>query len=377
MIIYLYLLLFIIVVKYFVLNLNSNRIVAVKTTNFVIVLMTILYAIIKIILNQDAGKWGTDQFSYYYYSFLPLRDLTWHEFYTQYISQREFSFKFILWLIINIKKLNFLEFQIVTFLIEILPVYFISKFINKGREFDIILFTFLVYPFFANGATNVLRQGLAISILMIGYLWTLKDLEEPGKFRIISLGFVFFATTFHQTSLILSVLWVITVVFRKKISIKYYWAAFWIFAILDVTNTNQVLFGSIGSLFSDNYDLYINPEVQANYGSGSKYMFVLISIFLAVVLNFFLGQVSETNKLKAEVLFKQYLGSASAFFAFSFIAFSDRVGMYAWTIAPMIAFYMIDKTEDSLQRRVHLVLIPIVCMLIGYGMSSGSYFVNR
>nr|MWN21439.1 hypothetical protein [Leuconostoc lactis] len=77
---------------------------------------------------------------------------------------------------------------------------YINPFINKGREIDIILFTFLVYPFFANGATNVLRQGLAISILMIGYLWTLKDLEEPGKFRIISLGFVFFAMSYYYHS---------------------------------------------------------------------------------------------------------------------------------------------------------------------------------
>ncbi|MCC2744916.1 EpsG family protein [Leuconostoc lactis] len=350
---------------------------AVKATNFIIVLMIMLYAIIKIILNQDAGKWGTDQVSYYYHYFLPLRNITWHEFYTQYSLQREFGFRFILWLISNIKSLNFLEFQIITFFIEILPVYFISKFINKGRELDIILFTFLVYPFFANGATNVLRQGLAISILMIGYLWTLKDLEESTKIRIISLGFVFFATTFHQTALILSALWVLTIVFRKKIRTKYYWATFLIFAILDITNTNQVLFGTIGSLFSDNYDLYTNTEVQASYGLGSKYMFVLISIFLAVALNFLLRRVNEGDKLKAELLFKQYLGSTSAFFAFSFIAFSDRVGMYAWAIAPMIAFYMIDKTEDSLQRRIHLVLIPIVCMLIGYGMSSGSYFVNR
>lgn len=377
MIIYLYSLLFIIVVKYFVLNLDSNKNTVVKSINFIIVLMIILYAIIKIILNQDVGKWGTDQFSYYYHSFLPLRDLTWHEFYTQYSLQREFGFSFILWLLANIKRLSFLEFQIVTFLIEILPVYFFSKFINKGREFDIILFTFLVYPFFANGATNVLRQGLAISILMIGYLWTLKDLKEHGKFRIISLVFVFFATTFHQTSLILSLLWIVTVVTRKKISTKYYWATFWIFAILDITNINQVLFGSIGPLFSDNYDLYSNAEVQASYGSGSKYMFVLISVFLAVVLNFLLKRVRETGRLNAELLFKQYLGSTSAFFAFSFIAFSDRVGLYAWAIAPMIAFYMLDKTEDSLQRRVHLILIPIVCMLIGYGMSSGSYFVNR
>lgn len=377
MIIYLYSLLFVIGVKYFVLNLNLNKNVAVKTTNFVIVLMVILYAIIKIVLNQDAGKWGTDQVSYYYHSFLPLRNITWHEFYTQYSLQREFGFRFILWLLANIKSLNFLEFQIIIFFIEILPIYFISKFINKGRELDIILFTFLVYPFFANGATNVLRQGLAISILMIGYLWTLKGLEESNKIRIISLGFVFFATTFHQTALILSALWVLTIVFRKKISTKYYWATFLIFAILDITNTNQVLFGTIGALFSDNYDLYTNAAVQASYGFGSKYMFVLISIFLAVVLNFLLRRVNEGDKLKAELLFKQYLGSASSFFAFSFIAFSDRVGMYAWTIAPMIAFYMIDKTEDSLQRRIHLVLIPIVCMLIGYGMSSGSYFVNR
>ncbi len=377
MIIYLYLLLFIIVVKYFVMNIDSDKIVVLKSTNFVIVLMIILYAIIKIILNQNTGKSGTDQFNYYYHFFLPLRDITWHDFYTRYISKKEFGFNLIMWSIVNIKRLTFLEFQIVTFLIEIIPVYFISRFINKGRENDIILLTFLVYPFFANGATNVLRQGLAIGILMIGYLWALKNFEESGKFKIISLAFVFLATTFHQTSLILCLMWILTIATRKVISVKYYWTIFWIFAILDITNVNQILFGSIGSLFSDNYDVYTNPTTQAIYGSGSKYVFVLVSILLAVALNFLLRHVNEVDKLKSELLFKQYLGSASAFFAFSFIAFSDRVGMYGWTIAPMIAFYMIDKTDDSIKRRIYLVLIPIICTLVGYGMSSGSYFVNR
>ena len=81
MIIYLYLLLFIIVIKYFVMNIDSNKDVVVKATNSVIVLMIILYAIIKIILNQNIGKWGTDQLAYYYHFFLPLRDITWHDFY--------------------------------------------------------------------------------------------------------------------------------------------------------------------------------------------------------------------------------------------------------------------------------------------------------
>ncbi|MBZ5987865.1 EpsG family protein [Leuconostoc gasicomitatum] len=372
-IIFLYFLLFVIVVKRSVLNINSRS----QIIDFIIVLVIILYSILKIYFNQDAGNWGTDQYTYYYHFFLPLRDITWSEFISTNFTQKEFGFKLVLWIIINVKVLTFLQFQIVMFLLELIPIFIISRFINHNKEIDIILFTFIVYPFFANGATNVLRQGLALGLLMIAYLWSLKNSNEKGIFKQFTMLFIVVASFFHQTALMLALMWLFIIFTRKRIKLHCFWIISIIFGFLDITNINQRLFGSIGSMFSDNYDLYIDPTAQANYGLGSKYSFVFISFLLAVILNYLFKQVKYEEKEKAELLLKQYLGSVSAFFAFSFIAFADRIGMYAWTVAPMIAFYFIDKMDESKPRRFFLVMIPIFCLLIGYGMSSGSYFVNR
>lgn len=373
MIILLYFLLFVVVVKRSVLDINSKS----QILDFIIVLFIMLYAALKIYFNQATSNWGTDQYTYYYHFFLPLRNITWSEFISNNVSQKELGFKLILWIIVNIKLLTFLQFQIVTFLLELVPIFIASHFINHNKEMDVILFTFIVYPFFANGATNVLRQGLALGILMIAYLWSIKNSEERSIFKYFSILFILVASFFHQTALMFAIMWMLVIFTRKKVKLYYFWIITIILGLLDITNLNQRLFGSIASIFSDNYDLYIDSTAQANYGTGSKYAFVFISFLLAVILNYLFKQVKYEEKEKAELLLKQYLGSVSAFFAFSYIAFADRVGMYAWTIAPIIAFYFIDKMDESKPRRFFLVMVPIFCLLIGYGMSSGSYFVNR
>lgn len=373
MIIFLYFLLFVIVVKRSVLVINSRS----QILDYIIVLFIMLYAILKIYFNQATSNWGTDQLTYYYHFFLPLKDMTLSEFIATNLSQKEWGFKLVLWIIVNIKVLTFLQFQIVMFLVELLPIFIVSRFINHNKDMDIILFSFIVYPFFANGSTNVLRQGLALGILMIAYLWVLKKSEGEDNFKHLSILFVIVASIFHQTAVMLAILWLLIIFTRRKIKLSIFWIISIAFGVLDITNLNKQLFGSFGSMFSDNYDLYTTSTVQESYGSGSKYAFVFVSFLLAIILNYFLRQVANENKAKAELLLKQYLGSIAAFFAFSFIAFADRVGMYAWTIAPMIAFYFIDKMDESKPKRFFLVLVPIFCTLLGYGMSSGSYFVNR
>ncbi|WP_260153074.1 EpsG family protein [Leuconostoc citreum] len=373
MIIFLYLLLFIVIIKYLILKVDSTT----NVVNFILLFSIVIYAVLKIYNNQLTSNWGTDQYTYYYQFFLPLRGVSWPQFWMGNIGDKEFGFKLVLWLIMQVKVLSFLQFQIVTFIIETIPIFLVSIFINKNKNIDIIIFSFIMYPFFVNGATNVLRQGLAVGVLMAAYLWTIENINTSTVIKPISIASVLVAASFHQTAVILALLWIVVVFTRKKIKIAYFWLIAFIFTILALTNINQNLFGSIGSLFSDNYDLYINPDARINYGSSSKNSFIIISWLIAIILNFLLKKVDNINKNTAELLLKQYLGSMSAFFAFSFIAFADRVGMYAWAIAPMIAFYYIDNIKNEQEKRILLVLIPIFSILIGYGMSSGSYFVNR
>lgn len=253
------------------------------------------------------------------------------------------------------KIVNFFGFSERGFLFLIAALQTILWFIclNKylsSTKLLIALFFFISFFVTYNAGANVLRQGIAIPLAFIAGSFYLQ------RSYFISMVLFFIASTFHTTSLIVLLSFLIS---YRFVSIKYYFLAFLLITILSFLDVFAKFITVIPGV-DDSYSHILNATEKYEVGFRFEFwVFTSIPIMLYFLLN-------NDGKVKNDLLFKIYLTFSGIFVAAFSIPYSDRFGLYAWMFMIILIPNLIGNYKFRLFNDYKLFLIVI--SLLGGGM---------
>ncbi|WP_318439208.1 EpsG family protein [Photobacterium leiognathi] len=217
---------------------------------------------------------------------------------------------------------------------------------NKRLALAVLTFISLFCSY--NLGANVLRQGLAIPLILIAI-----KLLDNRKF-IFSFIFILISISFHQSSLILLFSYLISLL---DIKVKGYIIFFFVLSLLSYLGVFQHISNVLSVSFSS-YSHILSDNSFENYHVGFRVDFWLYTS-LILVLYFLLN---EDSKEKYSKLIKIYIINFSVFIVMFDIPYSDRVGVYCWSLYPFVLASFLGGYKYKIMNNelVYIFLISIM-----------------
>lgn len=235
----------------------------------------------------------------------------------------EWLFRFMAWFTTQIFPNSvFLLFVLLINLILVISFYRFYE--NKILSiFSILIYTYS--PLFFSMSTNILRQMLVISLILL----VLTLYKEK---KVINLIF----PMIHLSSIVI----VIFIYIHNFIKTKYFIYFTLICIILFITNINSMIFSSL-PIVSD----YTDQQSFTNYGGQPNRLdFLIFTLFIVL-----LSAILYKAKCLSIIWFKYSLFSASYYFMFGFQAFSERYAIYNW----IMLIFLAPLVLQLLKRRIY------------------------
>lgn len=271
--------------------------------------------------------------------------------------------------------LNLEMYIISIFLIMYVLVIGVGLLFVGADKLDYFLLAFLLFPGSANLMVNVWKQGFAVILMLIAFGIYLKT---AVKYKIgITILILIVAMLFHVSAVYALTVFLGYLIFKNKGN-KIYWIITMIMLVLSVFNINQRFFGSLGSIFNTNYDNYMDPPSYVVYNANSKYLFIFMMIIFSLIILCMKYYVRDSDVLEFDFYEKVYLSLSWLFFAFSYLAFSDRTAEYAWAL--FLVMYISQHYTLTLSKKMINCLstgLLVYIYILSYMMNSGSYFINH
>ena len=312
--------------------------------------LLILYIIFFVVFaGTRANTIGTDTNNYFYYFFIPATQVGVLEMFERLNSGILFELLLSISVLVNF----FTVFLFIVALVMNIAFYkFVRKFTNNGKDgSSLILFLFLVCNFsFLNLELNIIRNGLAISFILIGIHYVL---EQNLKKSLLFFGIAFL---FHRTTIIPFVLIMIIWKF-KEIPLKYY-LVFFVLAIgLSAAGFGFHSLSFLAELGNEDLaSLKFTGETE--YKIGFRPDFVAYN---TMFLGLFFLFIKSTNA-KGMLLLKIYILTSATFFLNFYIPYSDRFGLYSWVIIPLLFYNIIN--ESFPRRRLYISTVVLISFFI-------------
>lgn len=330
---------------------EKNTIINNKYNNTAI--LFILYLFISISIYNVSLDSFPDLKRYYnhfhYYQGLPL----------QYIELRhEPLFSFLQWLTAN----SIGSFRL--FLVLVWTIIFINlikalKNIFLKPDVLFVFASYITFFIFFNYVLNVMRQGLAISFIILAISVLISKKNKKTSFYIP----IILAPLFHITSLPLSVILLILRWF--KVRFKTIFLLWLISIILFITHLNQKF---LSNLPFEQLELYSSERFLEQYGLVNRMDFLLFSVFFAV-LGYLIWKYSLNKKdTEYELLLKIYITFNIYFTLLGFIAYSDRLASYSWMLIPILIWKGVCETNNYRLKSLALLIIFIFTGLLTGGL---------
>lgn len=221
-----------------------------------------------------------------------------------------------------------------------------------------VMIHYMFFTIFNTVSLIVVRQGIAIGILLISLVTYIKGQKKTTVILMI------LSAQFHSTTyIILLLFWIIEIL---KIKLKYLFGMWGGAVVLYATSWNQIIIQHLP--FNSQYLLNYTGELwsgqSALYGQAPNSMKYLVysTIFLIFILFLQKYFLIEDNTMLLFV--RVYIVWNTIFLIFGFIAFSSRIALYSWTLFPFIVFYGFWSSEKLKKYYPFLLMVWIVAGMI-------------
>lgn len=204
---------------------------------------------------------------------------------------------------------------------------------------------------FSNYGTNVIRSGLAISILIIA-----ANLKLKWSYKVI---LALIALSIHKSMII-----PITA-FLLANYIKNIWFAigFWIVCLgLSVLNIDlSALFETVGFV-DERISSYAGNMEEENdsYEQGFRVDFLIYSI-VPLFIAFYYKIHKKISDIDYDKAIKIYLYCNAIWLLVIRMAYTDRMAYFSWFLIPFISLYPVIKYQSSFKKPQRVVLF---CMFV-------------
>ncbi|MEB4860652.1 EpsG family protein [Priestia megaterium] len=239
----------------------------------------------------------------------------------------------------------------------------LRKIVNK-RFVLFIFFGYVSLSFFGNMITNIIRQGLSISLIILAVcLYINKEKKDIFFFLVLIC-----ASLFHYSTVPVALL--LTFINIKNIKVKnllLIWFALFIAFLLKIQN--------VFSPFVNNpiISSYMSDYALRNYGGGIYRKDFLIFSLVWLLLGLFLYKKFKFN-LKYSLILKFYIISNLYFLIFGFLPFSERFAIYSWSLIPLLVWYPLSLIEKS--RPLIIFGICLISLIIAI-VTDSFYYLSK
>lgn len=228
----------------------------------------------------------------------------------------------------------------------------------RGRYITYLTFGFLFYsPFYFNMHVNILRHGMAVPFLLLGYLMLMeKRYLSAAVLLFVSLGF-------HQSSLMHVLL--APLLF---LNLKYLSVLFFSFSIIYITNLSGAVLEPVFSILNltPTFESISEYGASSLYRSGVRHDFWLFTAFFVG-----LSIVAVRWCVVTEALSRIMIVSTFPFLFFGYIAYSDRFLVFSWFIISAVSACCAAKALVSFDRTLLFVVAFI------FSLATMSVFISK
>ncbi|MBO8140916.1 MAG: EpsG family protein [Firmicutes bacterium] len=201
----------------------------------------------------------------------------------------------------------------------------------------------LIWPFYWNSILNVLRQGLAIPLVLVGYTRLQERRFAKGLVALAA------ASSFHWSSVAFAAVSLISIGFHR-LTIWLTMGSVAIYMIQISGNILQQIETSIGVPL---YSMVMDYGAGATYRSGYRYDFLAFSM-IPLILSMMtgIGHFGRPYKQRLQQLYSTLL---LPFLWFGFGNYSDRLLLPAWIAMPVVLVGLtLSKVKLGLGARLVL-----------------------
>lgn len=214
-------------------------------------------------------------------------------------------------------------------------IYLASKRIFYKEHLAYVFFCSINLFYFWSFSTNVVRQGLAVGIILLSVAFFLNHKPKIATLLIL------LAFLFHNSAIIGLVL---LPLYKFDLSVRnllWVWVISVVAFLLGVNNVvASFLFRLVNlSLRKDYLSVYTSSSITLRYlGGVNRIDFLLFSAFW-IVWGVVAKKYFVQNDRAFDWLFKCYIAFNSIFLLLGFMAYSDRIAGYSWMLTPFLLAY--------------------------------------
>ncbi len=213
----------------------------------------------------------------------------------------------------------------------------------------ILLFVYSMYPFLVFYLASGMKQGIAMVLLLHGYIRVFQG-ARSGWLWLIS------APLFHSGALLVFPFIILqkltfNTVFGHRRALRFSVLLLFVVTLLSITGLNETLLLPVQTymVISDNYQIYFQNAEDFDYRAGFRPDFTLFSL-VPLAAGYWLWRHGYplTSTFTGWWL-NFYILLISIYQVFSFAPFADRFAGFGWFIMPLVLMVMVVESQD---RRV-------------------------
>lgn len=241
-----------------------------------------------------------------------------------------------------------------------------------------LLMTYFAYMsmfFFLSMGINVIRQGVALSFLLLAYSLIHKQKTTTLLNKPIFI-FVLISTSilFHLTCFIAIMIFVFVNILPTNNN-KFFKFLLFLYFFAIVLSFFKIGFSNIAPSFSelmgdDRRTAYLTGQID-EYEVGFKPQFVAFNTFFLLISLHVRKNLTDRKLLKIYTILVFYyiFASITLFFAFQF-AYSDRWGLFSWISIPFLLAPLFYSPYMKGHIKIHFILI-LIFIYLGFKLYAG------
>lgn len=266
-------------------------------------------------------------------------------------SNNEYGIQIIFKYLILSTKIFTQNYQIFLLIISLLYVgilfWSLHEYVQKvDANFFLLAFTFASLYFFRQLGINIVRQGVALSLVLLAVSFYFKDPKNVWKWVfpfIIAVGF-------HFATLIIFLFFAV-VVLVKKASMTFYYLWYFILLIISALGGSILSLGSFLNYFvmvdSKKSDYYLKGVGAEEYIVGFKAQFAAFNTIFLLIFSFINYYMLKNEDGNYKLLLKYYMLISGLFFMMFQLPFSDRYGVMSWVTIPFLVAPLYSIKNNS------------------------------
>ena len=273
-----------------------------------------------------------------------------------FVNRFEIGFAFIvnLFSIFNDDPRSFLIYLA---LMQLGFLYYSVCKVTSGKAAVVVSFAYASLFIIYNLTTNILRQGFAVSFVILSYHYFIEN--KLLKYLIASTV----AALFHKTALICLVIFAGYKYIFSLNRLIILWLGLIASCALGINSILGELLLSVTGL-STEFSYILSDRAYDGYRVGFRFDFILFSAI--PVLLFLIIKKIEISSEKYEKYLKLYIVANSIFVFFMFIPYSDRIATYSWSLLPIFFGLFYEAVNESKYSYIGMIILPVALFGLGF-----------